>query len=111
VDALGRDGIMGTDHHAFPVVDDGQLVGLVTLENVRFVSQSDWERTPVREIMTPVNDLVTVTPDQDATEAMTRLQRRDVRQLPVMSDGTLVGLLRRRDLVKWLQLHSEVGLT
>jgi Zn-dependent protease/CBS domain-containing protein len=100
VDALVRDGIMGTDDHAFPVVDDGQLVGLVTLEDVRSVSQSDWERTSVAEIMTPASDLVTVTPDQDAAEAMTKSQRRDVRQLPVMSNGTLAGLLRRHDLVK-----------
>jgi CBS domain-containing protein len=52
-----------------------------------------------------------VTADQDAAEAMAQLQQRDVRQLPVMRNGSLVGLLRRRDLVKWLQLHSERGLS
>jgi CBS domain-containing protein len=52
-----------------------------------------------------------VTADQDAAGAMAQLQQRDVRQLPVMRNGSLVGLLRRRDLVKWLQLHSERGLS
>jgi CBS domain-containing protein len=52
-----------------------------------------------------------VTADRDAAEAMAQLQQRDVRQLPVMRNGSLVGLLRRRDLVKWLQLHSERGLS
>jgi CBS domain-containing protein len=111
VDALVHDGVMGTDDHGFPVVDSGELVGLVTLEDVRSVPRSEWERTSVGEIMTPANKLVTVTTDQDAVEAMTQLQRCDVRQLPVMRNGTLAGLLRRRDLVRWLQLHSEVGLT
>jgi Zn-dependent protease len=32
---------------------------------------------------------------------------RDVRQLPVMENGSLSGCLRRRDIVKWLQLHGE----
>ena len=52
-----------------------------------------------------------VTADRDAAEALAKLQQRDVRQLPVMRNGSLVGLLRRRDLVKWLQLHSERGLS
>jgi CBS domain-containing protein len=34
-----------------------------------------------------------------------------VRQLPVLRDGKLVGLLRRRDVIKWLQLHSEMSLS
>lgn len=110
VDELVHDGIMATDDHAFPVIDDSQLVGLVTLEDVRSVSRDNWDRTTVGEIMTGVGDLVTVTADDDAAEAMTKLQRRDVRQLPVMRNGSLAGLLRRRDLVKWLQLHSELGL-
>jgi predicted transcriptional regulator len=46
----------------------------------------------------------------DAVEALNRLQARDVRQLPVMRNGSLAGLRRRRDVVKWLQLHSEEGL-
>ncbi len=33
---------------------------------------------------------------------------RDVAQLPVLSDGKLAGLLYRGDIVKWLQLHSEL---
>jgi CBS domain-containing protein len=52
-----------------------------------------------------------VTAARDAAKAMAQLQQRDVRQLPVMRNGSLVGLLRRRDLVKWLQLHSERGLS
>jgi CBS domain-containing protein len=50
-----------------------------------------------------------VSPREDANEAFEKLTRRDVRQVPVVQDGHLVGLLRRRDIVKWLQLHSELA--
>lgn len=110
VDELVNDGIMGTDDHAFPVVSEGRLVGLVTLEDVRAIPRTSWGNTTVRQIMTPAEQLVSVTPEADATEAMTKLQRRDVRQLPVMQNGSITGLLRRRDIVRWLQLHSEVGI-
>jgi CBS domain-containing protein len=55
-----------------------------------------------------VDQLVIVAPDEDAGEALTQLMGRDVRQLPVVRDGELTGLLRRRDIIKWLQLHSKL---
>jgi CBS domain-containing protein len=110
VDELVNDGIMGTDDHAFPVIDEGRLVGLVTLEDIRTVPRTSWGSTSVRQIMTPADQLVAVTPEEDAAEALKKLQIRDVRQLPVMRNGSLAGLVRRRDIVKWLQLHSELGL-
>jgi predicted transcriptional regulator len=111
VDELVNDGIMATDDHAFPVVEEGRLVGLVTLEDVRTIPRTSWDNTLVRQIMTPAEQLVSVTADEDAAEALNKLQRRDVGQLPVMRNGSLAGLVRRRDIVKWLQLHSELGLT
>jgi CBS domain-containing protein len=99
--------IMGADDQAFPILDEGRLVGLVTLEDVRQVGRDAWDATIVQEIMTPVEKLIMTSPDEDASKALEKLSGNDVRQLPVMSDGKLVGLLRRRDILKWLQLHAE----
>jgi Zn-dependent protease/CBS domain-containing protein len=107
VSRLVHEHIMGTDDHAFPVLDNGQLLGIVTLEDVRGVSRDAWDTTTVREIMTPTDQLTVVTADEDAAEALNKLTQRDVGQMPVLRDGQLVGLLRRRDIVKWLQLHAE----
>jgi Zn-dependent protease/CBS domain-containing protein len=107
---LVHEQIMKTDDHAFPVVEGNRLVGLVTLEDVRAISRSEWENTLVRDIMTPADKLVSVMSEEDAAEALQKLQQQDVRQLPVMQDGTLAGLLRRRDITKWLQLQSELEL-
>jgi Zn-dependent protease len=104
---LVHDCMMQSDDHAFPVVDDDHLVGIVTLDDVRSVPRDDWSSTYVREIMTPAEGLVTVTPDEDASRPLDQLAGRDVRQLPVLEEGRLVGLVRRRDIVKWLQLQSE----
>jgi CBS domain-containing protein len=107
VSDLVHDHIMGTDDHAFPVMEDGTLVGMVTLNDVRSVHREQWDYTKVRDIMTPLNELVTVTPQEDASDALNKMTQRDLRQLPVVSDGHLEGMLRRRDLVRWLQLQSD----
>jgi CBS domain-containing protein len=52
-------------------------------------------------------DLIVVDPDEDAGDALDKLRERDIRQSPVLRGKEMVGLLRRRDLIKWLQLHSD----
>lgn len=99
--------VMGTDERAFPVLENERLIGLVSLEDVRKLPRDDWERTMVSEIMTRAEELIVLSPQEEANAALEKLTRRDVRQLPVLENGRLVGLLRRRDIVKWLQLQSD----
>lgn len=103
---LVDDFIMKTDERAFPVVDRGRLVGLVCLEDVRKVPRSEWDTKTAQEIMTPASELTIASPREDASQALRKLGRRDVRQIPVIQDGRLVGMLRRRDVLRWLQLQS-----
>ena len=108
VSRLVHDHIIGTDDHAFPVLDNGRLLGIVTLEDVRKVSRDAWDRANVREIMTPADQLTVVTAAEDAAEALNKLTQREVGQVPVLRNGQLVRLLRRQDLVRWLQLHAQL---
>ena len=99
--------VMRTDERAFPVLRDGDhLAGLVCLDDVRKVPREDWETTRVQQIMTPMDQVAVVTPQDEVGEAFTVLTGRDVNQVPVVQDGHLVGMLRRRDILTWLQLHA-----
>ena len=109
VNRLVSEHIMGTDDQAFPILEDDRLVGLVTLEDVRKVAREAWDATTVSEIMTPANRLIITSPEEDAAQALEKLSSNNIRQLPVVSDGRLVGLLRRQELIKWLQLHADLA--
>lgn len=109
IDSLVHEDLMGSDDQAFPVVEDGKLVGIITLDDVRKIERARWEQVSVKEGMTPVEELTVVDPEDDSAEAFARLSQLDVRQLPVVENGKLCGLLRRRDIVRWLKLHSDTG--
>jgi CBS domain-containing protein len=106
VNHLVYDYVMGADERAFPVMEGDRLVGLVCLEDIRKVPREDWERVTVGEIMTDASHLDTVAASEDVGDALEKLTRRDVGQAPVVENGRLVGLLRRRDILKWLELQS-----
>ncbi len=106
-----HDHILQRAVRALPVVQDGGLVGMVTVNEVRSVPREEWDQTPVSSVMTRREDLQTVGPDEELTNALTILAEHDINQLPVVEDGRLVGLLSRSNVMRLLQVRQELGVT
>ncbi len=109
VESFVHNYIMQMDEQGFPVVEGDQLLGMATLQDVRSVSREAWGTTLIRDIMTPAERLSTIGLQDTASKALDELSSRDIRQLPVISEGHLAGLVRRRDIIKWLRLQTDAG--
>jgi Zn-dependent protease len=97
--------VMESGQRVFPVEEDGRFMGLTSLRDLQAVAAADRAHTPVSECMTPLERLVTVSPDTDSISALTLLGSADLNQLPVVDQGRCVGMVRREDILKWLSLH------
>jgi predicted transcriptional regulator len=82
---------------------------MVTLADVRRVPRDAWNTTMVRDIMTSADRLIVAASEEDAADAWNRLMTHDFQQLPVVHSGSFDGLLRRRDIAKWLHLQSNMN--
>ena len=109
VGTLVNEQLMGSGQRAFPVEANGRLAGIVSLRDLQKCPRDALERTSVAEIMTPVAQLVTLAPDQDAMQALELFGRHDLNQIPVMQNGAVVGLIRREDILTWLSMHTGGG--
>lgn len=109
VQALIDNHILQSDHQAFIVLEGERMVGMVTFDDVRKVESEARKSTLIKDAMTPSEKLLVVAPDEEASDAFNRLQSGNTRQLPVVSREGIVGMLRREDIVRWLQLHSHFG--
>ena len=103
---LVADHVMASGQRSFPVEQDDRFVGLVCLQDLQRHPRESWDKGTVGQIMTRAEAMTSLSPEQDAAEAMTVLARRDVNQLPVLDGARLVGLLRREDVLKWLSIHQ-----
>ena len=84
-----------------PILDeDGSLVGIVTEMDLLSALRDgkSLETTPVDEIMT--RDVVTVDVDAPLEEIMAALESERILRVPVMEDGTMVGIVSRPDLLR-----------
>jgi CBS domain-containing protein len=89
------------DAGMIPVMTDGTLVGTVTDRDiaVRVVAEGkDPRSTPVHEIAS--TDIVTIEPDRDLDEALQLMAKHQVRRLPVVEDGRLIGILAQADVAR-----------
>jgi Zn-dependent protease len=109
VDVLVDECLMQGDQRGFPVLDGGDLIGLVCLHDIRATPRPDWHSTSVRDIMTPAERLSTVAPNAHVAQALQTLSLEGVNQLPVIEHGKLEGLIRREDILKWLSLYGKDG--
>jgi Zn-dependent protease/CBS domain-containing protein len=107
LDRFMQEYVLGGDQSAFPVEVDGALVGIVTFDDLRKFPHSEWTARTVREVLTPLEDLATLPVTAAADEALEELARRDVDQLPVLEGHALRGMVRRRDLVRFIVLQGE----
>ncbi|EQB97150.1 hypothetical protein GA8_02570 [Geobacillus sp. A8] len=83
---------------AIPIVDDGRLVGMITDRDivVRGMAEKRPGSTAVTEVMS--RDLVTLSPDDSVQKAADMMARHQIRRLPVVENGRLVGIISLGDL-------------
>ncbi|GIH66025.1 CBS domain-containing protein [Microbispora siamensis] len=82
------------------VTEDDRLYGVVTDRDivVRAVAESrDLTETPVGACCSS-SGLATVTPDQDATQALNLMRHKAIRRIPVVEEGRPVGVVSLGDL-------------
>ena len=87
---------------AVSVKSDDELVGILTERDLLWKCElrDDLSLEKVETIMTPVKDIVSVTPGVDLEECFNLMDVHRVRHLPVVDEGELVGMLSVRDLVR-----------
>jgi CBS domain-containing protein len=87
------------DYGAMPVVDEGQLVGMLTDRDivVRAVAEGiDPNLALAGDFAT--REPVAVAPDTTLDDALELMGRHRVRRLPVVEEGLLVGVLSQADV-------------
>ena len=96
---------------ALPVcAGDGRLRGMVTDRDIVLrcvAAEEDPAQTPVRDIMT--RGCATVTPQDDCREATRLMAQQQVRRLPVVDRGKLVGMISLSDLARSHRFDMEAA--
>jgi Zn-dependent protease len=102
--------VLAHSARCFPVQTGGEeLIGLITLDDVRKVPRDQWPLTSVFKTMTPSGRLHTVPPQEDLQHVMQIMGEADVNQVPVVEGRRLVGMVSRADILRLIQVRRELA--
>ncbi len=110
VQQLVSDYFLVHPHGGYPVVKDGQILGLITLQCVRAIPKDLRATKTVAEAMVPCERTVTVQPTLSAMDAMQKMGREKVGRILVTDGGKLLGMVTRGDVIRTIQTRQELDL-
>jgi Zn-dependent protease len=110
VNQLVQEHILPKGHHLFLVAEEDRFKGILTLQNIKSVPQSKWDMTQVEKIMVPADRLKVASPNQDALSIVEQMDENEINLIPVVSEGRVIGLVTRDNLLRFLRTRAELGI-
>ena len=110
IDQLVHGNVLASGRRCFPVVSDSQIMGMVTLHNIKAVPREQWSTETVKEAMTPFDKLKWVRPDEELSSVLQILTENNINQVPVVQDGEIVGMVSRENLLNFVNIRSRLGV-
>lgn len=89
-----------------PVVEGQRVVGILTLGDLREAHAEETVGPGMRVNVLMHEDPITVTPESTLRQAAMIMVDKKISGLPVVSDGTLVGIITESDLFRALIAHE-----
>jgi len=107
---LVQEYVLPRGYHLFLVTEGDRLRGILTMHNIKSVPQSKWDMTQVEQIMVPPERLKVASPDQDALSIADKMDENEINQMPVVSEGRVMGLVTRDNLLRFLRTRTELRI-
>lgn len=97
-------------HHfkMFPVVDNGKLIGCVTLKQVKDIPREERDKHKISEITEACSRENTIGPEEDALQALNVMRENNASRLMVVEDNKLVGVIALKDMLEFLSLKIDL---
>jgi Zn-dependent protease len=102
--------ILNTAQRNFLVMESGQIVGLVTIQNIASIPQRLWPFTTARQVMTPIERLDGLEPYMELIAALHKMEVENAQTMPVLQNHQLVGILSRDEVARYLRMRKELGM-
>jgi CBS domain-containing protein len=99
-----------TGRRCFLIAERGEVTGLITPNEVKGISKARWPYTTVFDVMRPLEQLRTVTPETAVSEALEIIGRDGINQLPALANGRLEGMISRDQILRYLLTRAELKM-
>lgn len=92
----------------YPVVRNGQVEGIVSIEHLRDIPTEELDQRRVEDVMHRLDDAIRIAPRASLADALRQMSTGGEPRLLVMRDGRLLGMLTRSGVQRLLEIRETV---
>jgi Zn-dependent protease/predicted transcriptional regulator len=101
--------VLRTGRRCHIVTGAGNSVGMITMHGAQMVPRDEWANTSIQAVMLPIDRIHAASPEEPVLGVLERMQNEDVNQMPVISEGRILGMIARDTILRLLQTRLQVG--
>jgi Zn-dependent protease/predicted transcriptional regulator len=103
------DGYIYKHHYKmYPVQEDGRLIGCVTINQIKEIPENERKKKKVIDLAGDCTRQNTISPDEDAMKALSKMNQYKTSRLMVVEEGRLIGMIALKDMMKLLSLKVDL---
>ncbi len=106
IDQLVHDYFLHYAYRGFPVVDNGRVLGVVSIAAVRQLPREVYDNRRVADIMTPLQEDLLIEGNASLAEALMKMSREEQDRLLVLQGDRLAGLVTKTGLLRFVQIKQ-----
>ena len=103
LEELAQEHFLGAPHSRYPVLFEGQIVGIVSLPDAKRVARAEWPYVHVIDVTDRDLSQLSVLAETPVQEVLARLAGQETGAVLVVADGRLAGIVTRADVMRLLQ--------
>lgn len=100
--------VMGAGQSFFVVSGAEGVEGVLTLEAIKSLPARQWAFKTVNQAMLPLARLPRVKPEAGLLDALRLMEKNNLKHLPVLEDGEVVGVLDRDAIMQLVQVRARM---
>jgi Zn-dependent protease/CBS domain-containing protein len=108
IEQLVNDYFYKYHYKMFPVSNGDGLIGCVGLKQVKELPREEWNRHAVGDVVAPCSDENAISPQTDALQALSLMNRTGNSRLMVVDENKLLGIVTLKDMLKLLALKIDL---
>lgn len=95
----------------FFAASDGRYRGLVSVDDLRMIERSQWEKQTLHEIVTPLDQLISIVEKSLLVEVINKMEEHQLPRITVLSPaGAVSGIIDRGDVVRAVAKSLKVPI-
>jgi Zn-dependent protease/predicted transcriptional regulator len=110
INRLVSDCFLRYGYRGFPVTTNGKVLGIVSLPSIKGMPEEERINKTTRQIMTPIDQKMIITPDSSLVDALEKMSKENVRQLLVMRGDEMMGMVTQTGLLRFIEIKRAVEL-